>query len=51
LTEIKGPQAISTVTKSSLDWEGYKVSEGIEEEVAGASKEGYPPELIFTSFL
>jgi hypothetical protein len=41
LSEIKGPQSISTVTKSSLDWEGYKTTEGIEEDVAAASKEGY----------
>lgn len=41
LDTIKGPKAISTVTKSSMDWELYKDKEGLEDELAKASKEGY----------
>lgn len=41
LDTIKGPKAISTVTKSSMDWELYKDKEGLEDELAKAAKEGY----------
>jgi hypothetical protein len=40
LGDLKGPQTVSTVSKSSADWDGYKDKEGLEEELAVASKEG-----------
>jgi hypothetical protein len=41
LDSIKGPKTISTVSKSSMDWEVYKDKEGLEDDLAKASKEGY----------
>jgi hypothetical protein len=31
---------VSTVTKSAFDWETYKEKEGLEDELASASKDG-----------
>ncbi|KAJ8611259.1 hypothetical protein CTAYLR_004162 [Chrysophaeum taylorii] len=41
LAEIKGPQAVSTVAKSSSDWDAFKTQEGIEDSLRDASKKGY----------
>jgi len=41
LNAIKGPKAISTVTKSAADWDTYKQDEGLEETLEGAEKKGY----------
>jgi len=41
LNELKGPKAVSTMTKSSYDWENFKEKEGLEDELAVATKEGY----------
>jgi hypothetical protein len=41
LAEISGPKAISTVAKSSLDWDQYKGEEKLEDDLAAASKDGY----------
>lgn len=41
LEAIKGPQTVSTVAKSSMDWENYKEQEGLEEDLEKASKDGY----------
>jgi len=41
LSTIKGPKAVSTVAKSSMDWDGFKEKEGLEEDLAAASKDGY----------
>jgi hypothetical protein len=41
LDVIKGPKVVSTVTKSSYDWENFKEKEGIEDDLAVATKEGY----------
>jgi len=41
LAEISGPKAISTVTKSSLDWDQFKETEKLEDDLANASKDGY----------
>jgi hypothetical protein len=41
LKDIKGPQTVSTVTKSVYDWENYKDKSGLEDELATASKDGY----------
>jgi hypothetical protein len=40
LEAIKGPKAITTITKSSTDWDNYKEKEGIEDELAQAAKQG-----------
>jgi hypothetical protein len=40
LDNIKGPKAVSTVTKSSMDWDVYKEKEGLEEDLQVAAKEG-----------
>ncbi|CAN0162928.1 unnamed protein product, partial [Laminaria digitata] len=40
LAAIDGPKTISTVTKSSMDWETYKTAEGIEGDMQQATKDG-----------
>ena len=40
LNDIKGPKTVSTVTKSSMDWETYKEEEGLNHELAQRSKDG-----------
>jgi hypothetical protein len=40
LEAIKGPKAITTITKSSTDWDNYKEKEGLEDELAQAAKKG-----------
>jgi hypothetical protein len=37
---LKGPKAVSTVVKSSADWDTFKEKEGIEDEVSKAAKNG-----------
>ena len=41
LTELQGPKVISTVTKSSYDWDVYKEKEQIEDDLSKVSKDGY----------
>lgn len=41
IDSLKGPKAISTVTKSSVDWDSYKTKEGIDEDELVAAKDGY----------
>ncbi len=41
IDSLKGPKAISTVSKSSADWEIYKEKEGITDEQLTAAKDGY----------
>ena len=41
LDVLKGPKVVSTVAKSSYDWENFKEKEGIEDDLAVATKEGY----------
>lgn len=41
LDVLKGPKIVSTVAKSSYDWENFKEKEGIEDDLAVATKEGY----------
>jgi len=41
LDTIKGPKTVSTVAKSNFDWETYKEKEGLEDELATATKEGF----------
>ena len=40
LSDIKGPQSISTVLKSSVDWENYKEEEGLQDQLV-EKKDGY----------
>ena len=40
LDSIKGPKIVSTVAKSGYDWDAYKEKEGLEDDLAAASKEG-----------
>ena len=40
LSTIKGPKAITTVTKSAFDWQSHKVKEGLEDDLQQASKGG-----------
>ena len=47
LSDIKGPQAISTVTKSSYDWENFKEEENLEDDLSKATKDGYVCFVLF----
>jgi hypothetical protein len=40
LADIKGPKAVSTVAKSSMDWDNYKEEEGINDELSKVTKDG-----------
>ncbi|CAM9420452.1 unnamed protein product [Sphacelaria rigidula] len=40
LAALDGPKSISTVTKSSMDWDTYKAAEGIEGDMDQATKDG-----------
>lgn len=40
LEDIRGPKSVSTVTKSSLDWDNFKEEEGLNDELAKVSKDG-----------
>jgi hypothetical protein len=42
-------QVISTVTKSSADWDSYKEKEGLEDTLANASKDGYFTSLHYSN--
>lgn len=37
---MKGPKAVSTIAKTSIDWDNYKEQEGIEDDLNTAAKEG-----------
>ena len=41
LDDIKGPQNLSTVGKSNMDWKDYKKEKGLDEELEIAAKDGY----------
>lgn len=38
---IKDPKKVTTVEKSSMDWDKFKVDKGLEDELAHATKDGY----------
>jgi hypothetical protein len=40
LDTLKGPKSVSTIAKSSYDWENFKEKEGLEDALAVASKDG-----------
>eukprot|EP01031_Cornospumella_fuschlensis_P032289 gene32289-39049_t len=41
LQTLKGPKQINTVSKSAMDWDNFKEKEGISDEIAAVSKDGY----------
>eukprot|EP00499_Haloplacidia_sp_CaronLabIsolate_P006728 CAMPEP_0196770884 /NCGR_PEP_ID=MMETSP1104-20130614/1386_1 /TAXON_ID=33652 /ORGANISM="Cafeteria sp., Strain Caron Lab Isolate" /LENGTH=278 /DNA_ID=CAMNT_0042140999 /DNA_START=584 /DNA_END=1417 /DNA_ORIENTATION=- len=41
LTTLKGDRSVSTIEKSSYDWEKYKDDQGVREEVEAFTKDGY----------
>lgn len=41
LQEMRGPEAISTVAKSSYDWDSFKAEKGLDDELAQATKDGF----------
>lgn len=41
LAEMRGPEAISTVAKSSYDWDSFKAEKGLDDELAQATKDGW----------
>lgn len=41
LDTLKGPKVVSTVAKSSYDWDNFKEKEGLEDDLAVAKKDGY----------
>eukprot|EP00636_Phaeomonas_parva_P001077 CAMPEP_0118857720 /NCGR_PEP_ID=MMETSP1163-20130328/4671_1 /TAXON_ID=124430 /ORGANISM="Phaeomonas parva, Strain CCMP2877" /LENGTH=309 /DNA_ID=CAMNT_0006791059 /DNA_START=232 /DNA_END=1161 /DNA_ORIENTATION=+ len=41
LDEMKGPKTISTLEKTSVDWDGYKEEHKLNDSLADASKDGY----------
>ena len=40
LSDIQGPKAMTTIIKSSIDWDNKKIEEGLEEELATAGQNG-----------
>lgn len=40
LDALKAPESISTVAKSSLDWDSFKQDQGLEDELAQVTKDG-----------
>ena len=47
LDTLKGPKVVSTVSKSSIDWQNYKEKEGLEDDLAKTSKEGWVSQIIY----
>mmetsp|Transcript_18135 Transcript_18135/g.23866 ORF Transcript_18135/g.23866 Transcript_18135/m.23866 type:complete len:276 (-) Transcript_18135:212-1039(-) len=48
LAGLQEPKKISTITKSSVDWENFKEEEGVSDELQKATKDGY---LVKQDFL
>ena len=40
LEVLKGPKTISTIVKSSGDWDNFKEKEKLHDDLANASKDG-----------
>lgn len=40
LESLKGPKTISTVTKSSIDWDNYKEQAGLQDMLQVAAQDG-----------
>jgi hypothetical protein len=41
VASLSGPKSISTVAKSSYDWDKFKETQQLEDELADAAKDGY----------
>ena len=41
LADLKGPEKISTIAKTATDWDGFKESKGLNDELAKATEDGY----------
>lgn len=41
LASFDGPKKVSTIEKSSLDWDKFKETEGLEDELHLYTKDGY----------
>jgi hypothetical protein len=41
LASLDGPKKVSTMEKTSIDWDRFKEKEGIEDELAHQTKDGY----------
>jgi len=48
LDDLKGPEKISTIAKTSTDWDGFKEKTGMSEEMEKATANGY---LVKKDFL
>lgn len=48
---LESKKSISTIDKSSYDWDKFKDKEGIKEEVENAKKNGYACEWEIAHFL
>jgi len=40
LSQLNAPENLSTLTKTSLDWDGYKAREGLDEDFTAAARSG-----------
>ena len=40
LDTLKGPKVVSTVAKSSVDWDNFKEEKGLDEDLSTAAKDG-----------
>mgnify|MGYP000272673969 CR=1 FL=1 len=47
VANLDKPDTLSTLTKSSIDWDTYKHEKGVEDELAGASKGGFVEKQAF----
>lgn len=47
LTQMSKKATMSTISKSQLDWEGYKQNAGIEEDLKNHNKDGYLEKVGF----
>lgn len=41
IDSLKGPKTVSTIAKSSYDWDNFKEKEGLEDDLAKAGQDGY----------
>jgi len=41
LEALKGPKAVSTIAKSSADWDNFKEETGLDSDLANVGKDGY----------
>jgi hypothetical protein len=41
LASMDAPKKVSTIEKTSIDWDKFKEEEGIEDELAQYTKDGY----------